>query len=211
MKILTKEQYYQKIKEANGYCLHCQRPLTRTISKLLCQMCLRNSIVNGTEEKSVNIPAIGKSTINYQQYLHRTIFGCNADYRYRGLKQNRIKHSITKEDIQIATNKLNTLLLNTSKQYTATNEQSRNPKRILFYSILYYISYYIENIKDFKSDTHFYMSLYKAIRYIIHNHHYKTSYTKIRGYNQTYHIKDIKRDIPILNQIIKPLLLKIDI
>lgn len=206
MQLITKQEYYQKIREANGYCLLCQRPLKLQFSKIHCATCSKNQRHNGYEDKSVNIPIVGKSTINYQQHLHRAIFRCNADYRYRGTKEERIITTLTQEQISIATNKLDILLLRTCKQYQLTQEQNRNPKRILYYTILYYIAYYILNLKDFKTDNHFYLSMYKAIRYIVHNHHYKSSHIKLMGYNEQYNYQDVRRDIPVINSIISPLL-----
>lgn len=210
MQLIKKQQYYQDIKEAGGYCLHCQRPLLTQFSRVLCTHCNRDYFINASEDKSINIQEVGLITINYQQHLHRSLFGCNADYRYRGLKQDRITNNLTKEEIDNATNKLS-IFLEQIPQYKAIPQPKKNPKRILYYAILYYISYFIESSPLYKTDNHFYLSMYKTLLYIIHKQHYKSTHIKLISEHKQMTFKKVNKHIPQITSIVSPLLLKFNI
>lgn len=211
---LTKEQYIQLRQLSNGYCKLCQKPL-KMKKDIYCNKCSRIEKRRGYEEGTVKLEQVGLSTINYQQHLHRALFNCNADYRYRGLKQNRIKNHITKEDINTATNKLELLLNKYIPHYSLLEPTNKNPKRYLYYTILYFIDYYIINNKQFKTDIHFFASLKRTLFHIAHNHIRKQSFKNQEQipykneFNQPlYKLKQFAKDI---QPIISPLLMKFDI
>jgi hypothetical protein len=154
------------MKQSNGYCISCQKPLT--YKHYLCTNCKRSLVNTGLEPKRVSYTDVGLSTINYQQNIHRIYFGCNAPYQYRGLKENRIKTNIQQSTIDKATHTLHNSLLNIEecniKQLYKEIQSYRNCQRRLLYGItLYAISYYIEECKLFKHKAHYQASIVKQL------------------------------------------------
>lgn len=169
----------QYMKMANGYCLECQKPLN--YKHYLCQNCITQLKLNGLEVKRVGYKEVGLSTINYQQYLHRLFFGCNAPYIYRGNKEERIKTNIKKETINKACDILHNYLLHSSdnqmKILYKDIQDLRNTQRRLLYSItLYAISYYIEENKSFKHKAHYQASIVKQLDNDIKRMFIRTNY-----------------------------------
>jgi len=169
-------KYNQDIKVANGYCLNCNKPLT--YKAIYCTNCTHKLFDKGLEDSRVTIGMAGRNAINYQQSLHRSIFGCNAHIDYRGLKENRIYTRVSKEAMHIATTKLRRTLLSKSYVYLGkrrqVNKYSRElyeqildvrnlDKRIIYNILLFYISYHIENNHEFKSFVHFQVSMLHRI------------------------------------------------
>lgn len=155
--------HHQNIKEANGYCLHCQKPLQWT-KHYLCINCQRQLKVNGSEHRRVSYKTIGELTINYQQSIHRRFFGCNAPYKYRGEAKNRVRTNIKKQTIEESANKLNNSLLSLQDCelktiYTKIQNLRNTQNRLLYAITLYSIAYYILESKEFKHKAHFQASI----------------------------------------------------
>lgn len=168
---------YRKL--ANGYCLECQKPLN--YKHYLCQNCITQLKLNGLEYRRVGYKRVGESTINYQQYLHRKFFKCNAPLQYRGEKENRLKTNIKQETINKATDILHNYLLNSSDTelsniYKEIQHLRNTDRRLLYGILLYGISYYIVEIKDFKHKAHFQASIVKQLDNDIKRMFIRTNY-----------------------------------
>ena len=161
-----KKIHNKAMKESNGYCIECQKPVT--FKHYLCNVCIRNLKLTGLEQTRVGYKQVGLETINYQQYLHRAYFKCNAPYEYRGIYEDRLRTSITQEHINTATNILHNSLLNLPdcqlKTLYIKIQDMRNCQRRLLYGItLYGLAYYILESKSFKHKTHYQASIVKQL------------------------------------------------
>ena len=160
--------YRRLLKEANGYCLNCNRVLSYS-RHYLCSRCIVQLKTKGLEDKRVSFRSVGLNTINYQQRLHRVFFGCNAPLAYRGNKEDRIVTSLSQETINKACAILHNYLLNTTtikrqKDIYLLIKDSRNTLRRILYSLsLYAISYHILNNKDFRSESHYLSSINRQL------------------------------------------------
>lgn len=151
-----------------GYCLECRKPNHKE-RHYLCPTCLSHLKLSGLEQKRVKFKDVGANTINYQQYLHRTFFGCNVGVDYRGKREDRIKSKVPQEDINKACKVLEKYFLYKTdlvqqKELYMEVKDLRNTLRRLLYSItLYAISYFILNYKEFKSLAHFQASIVRQL------------------------------------------------
>lgn len=132
-------------------------------------------LIDGLENHRVRFGYVGKSVVNYQQYLHRAFFGCNAPSEYRGEKDNRIKIDIEDRIIDAADKKMYRLMTQKRfhylhKYYNRTgshpemlkkisNMKNNIARRLVYNTTLYFISYYLENDTAFRSDAHFNSSM----------------------------------------------------
>jgi hypothetical protein len=168
-------------------------------------MCSKKLLISGLEPQRVKIGEVGSSTINYQQYLHRLFFGCNVLYKYRGLREDRIKTTITVADVALAEKKLNKMLLSNTFVYKQNHiDKSGNhvylyneiidvrnvTKRLLYNILLYYISYYIIENQSFRSDAHFNSSMIYNLHTNIENIYIRTKNKKLP------YQKSVKYNIP---------------
>ncbi len=211
-------KYKEYIRMANGYCLACNRP---TI-KEYCPMCIKDLVTRGLEARRVTFGEVGRTCINYQQYLHTSFFKCNVLYKYRGIKEDRIKAKVSEQTLITATMDIRNLLSCKSYVYLEKRYSKRTTvvhkyheirdtrnfdRRILYNITLFYICYHIEN-KLFKTEAHFYASLIYHI----------DSYIKETNYKLTK-IKQDKREVEInkyylyyiqeLNKLITPVMKEI--
>jgi hypothetical protein len=206
----------QYLKLANGYCLECQKPLI--YKHYLCTNCINQLKVNGLEHRRVSYKTVGLSTINYQQHLHRKFFKCNAPYQYRGLKENRIKTNIKEETIDKSCDILHNYLLSSLDNQIPILYKDihhlRNTQRRLLYSILLYgISYYILEIKDFKHKAHYQASIVKMLDNDIKRMWIRTNYKETEKIlkRSVYHrtLTQNKEIYTAISKAIAPLLLEV--
>lgn len=177
------QQYNQQVQTCQKHCLNCNRPLI--IKHNLCQFCHIKLLETGLEYKRITSGQVGRHTINYQQYLHTSFFGCNVHYNYRGIKEDRIKAKAKRETIELASRGISNLFSRSHYTYLGKTypiqsdiqikfkEISDVPnlsKRLLYQATLYYISYHIKN-ELFKTEAHFYASLYHNLLSTIRNRH----------------------------------------
>ena len=174
--------------QSAGYCLNCNKP--QTASFTYCSTCNTELIRSGLERKRVRIGQVGRDTVNYQQYLHRIFFDCNAPVAYRGIKEDRIKVRIPKDTIERATLQLHNLLRDNSYTYNDKKINKRNyphtklyntisdikniPKRLLYNIVLYHLSYYHNDNPEFISMAHFQSSMIQNLLINIENIHLRT-------------------------------------
>lgn len=180
--------YKEVKKQADGYCKNCLKPINM---RLYCSTCFRHILTNGLEGYRIKLGSVGKDTTNYQQHLHRLFFKCNAPVKYRGLKENRIKHKIEPSKVQIAEDKFRSLMLKTDYVYNNRGYSKENihmtlfretngcvanyNRRLLYYICLYYISYYLNNNKSFKTLAHFQASMLQNLHINIENTYLRTT------------------------------------
>lgn len=148
-------------KSKDEYCLNCYRPMTY-LKYIYCSSCQSLLMTKGLEPSRVKIGSIYENTIDYQQYIYRSIFKINAPLKARGIKENRIPFRIPDNIVNKSIYKLRQLILsqdNTHKQLYLQIEDTKVLKHILYRIILTYISYHKLNNHDFKSEAHFYASL----------------------------------------------------
>jgi len=165
---------------SNGYCLSCNKPIIRTSP--YCVSCFRELLINFQEKTYVRTTDIAIRTINYQQYLNRAICNCNAPYKYRGKKEDRIIIKDKNKVCAKAAKSLNLLLkeieyIYDKKEYSLQRKQQIHiyaynkikeklphiHNRILLNIILQYIIHFIEPNTPYKSDNHFYISMIQSI------------------------------------------------
>ena len=184
-------KYNELLKQLDGYCKSCARPIT--FRTPYCSGCSKRLMIDGLEKHRVRFGSVGKMTVNYQQYLHRSFFGCNAPSEYRGKKEDRIKIKIDDRLINIAENKIYRLMTQRSfvylgKDYYRTGshrkllkeicEMKNNiAKRLVYNTTLYFIAYYLENNKAFMSDAHFNASMIYSLHTNI-----ERNYIRLTGY-----------------------------
>lgn len=222
-------KYAQDLLVANGYCLNCNAPLR--IRHTLCGKCMKTGLFyDGFEDSRVKIGSVGRDTINYQQYLHRSIFDCNVHFKYRGTKEERIKARVSKKAMNKATIRLNTAL--SSVKYTYNEVQYHNNKhnrkiynsvkdvrniqeRLIYNVLLYYIAYHIDNNIQFKSFVHFQVSMMHNLLINVENTHIRIhrpenfKYFNQRRKNNTakywyWLFKEIDSIVnPLMNEIIE--------
>ena len=129
---------------------------------------------DGLEKHRVRLGSVGEDTKNYQQYLHRIFFGCNAPVKYRANINERVKVKLDKNIVAYASHKLHSVLYDArfrylekdyianryfNNKYRAIFTARNSAVRLLYNMVLYYISYYINENNEFKSDAHFYSSM----------------------------------------------------
>lgn len=166
------KQYNIDLKIANKHCLVCNKPLVKHY--LYCGRCNKELLQNGLEGSRVKFGTVGRSTIPYQQYLHRSIFGCNVNLAYRGLKEERKKARITTKSMELAEIKLHKILscntftyrdkVHTNNKhnkeiYLAIQDTRNLRKRLIYNTLLYYIAYHIDDNQEFKTFVHFQTSM----------------------------------------------------
>lgn len=170
-----KKNHAKYIEDTQKYYKYCPNCLQNTqSSKLYCSSCSQRLLIDGLEKHRIRLGSVGKDTVNYQQYMHRIFFGCNAPSEYRGLINNRIKVKIDKQVINNSVSMLHKLLYAKrftyiGKEYIANQYYNNKYRmictdknitdRLLYNLVLYYISYYINQAKHFKSDAHFFGSM----------------------------------------------------
>lgn len=185
---------WQQLKEANGYCLNCNKPVNA--AHIYCSSCNNNKLfVDGLEKTRVRIGDVGQDTINYQQYLHRSIFGCNVLAKYRGEVKDRIKAKVKQETLRLSTMRLKRVLSATSFDWLGKNYKTepykvniynqikhvRNiDKRLVYNILLYYISYHLNNNSQFKTFIHFQTSMMQNIFINIENTHYRVNKPELK-------------------------------
>lgn len=153
-------------KLSNGYCINCNRPI-HTSKIMYCMSCNRLLYLSGLERFRVRIGEVGKVCIPYQQNLHRKFFGYNAQVKYRGVKEERIKNNLNQDDINKMITKLNYALKSGVNDYLYkpyTLLEPNRQRRVLYNIFLYYIAYHIYNHNNFMSEAHFYASMCNQIR-----------------------------------------------
>ena len=185
---------WEQVKEANGYCLNCNKPLN--IAVVYCSNCnTKRLFTDGLEKTRVRIGDVGQNTINYQQYLHRSFFGCNVLSKYRGIKEDRIKAKVKPETLRKATIRLRRVLSAKSFDWLGKNwktepykvsvyNQIKNvrniDKRLIYNILLYYISYHLNNNSQFKTYIHFQTSMMQNIFINIENTHYRVNKPELK-------------------------------
>ena len=222
-----KENYHlfnQQRKEANGYCLNCNRPIPGKF--VYCGACnTRKLMIDGLEGTRVRIGMVGRDTINYQQYLHRSIFKCNVHIDYRGNKQDRVKARVSDEAMKVATTRLHRVLSCNKYTYNEkeylNNQHNRNnyisiqdtrniDKRLIYNILLYYISYHINNNHDFKTEIHFQTSMMQNLLINI-----ETTYIRLNQEVDTFNFQHMRKTnrntywywlYEEINSIIQPLM-----
>jgi hypothetical protein len=201
---------------ANGFCLECQKPLP--YKHYLCVSCINQLKLNGLEQKRVGYKTVGKATINYQQYLHRKFFNCNAPMQYRGEKVNRLNTNIKEETINKSCDMIHNYLLNsldTQMTYLYKDIQDlRNTQRRLLYSVtLYAISYYIIELKDYKHKAHYQASIVKMLDNDIKRMWIRTNYNKPNKltFDSVYHrtLTQNKEIYTAIAKAVAPLMLEV--
>jgi len=209
--------HVQYMKLSNGYCLECQRPISK--HHYLCSNCRTHLKMNGLEYKRVGYKEVGLLTINYQQSIHRKLFKCNAPYLYRGLKENRVKTRIKEETILAAVEKIDIYLSNqiedekTKGLYLQIRGERNAQRRIMYSLILYCIAYYVLDAKEFKHKSHFQASLVKQLDNEIKRIYIKKYFSQndfLKGTKLYY--RNLSTNKIIFNSIldiIKPILLEI--
>ena len=203
-------RYNEDIKKFDGYCRLCSKPIK--YKHLYCPRCIKKLKKSGQEENRVTIGVVGRSTIPYQQYLHRSFFGCNVHIDYRGAKEERLTARVSKELVISQSKRLDALLMkhnNEHKQHYIQIRDIRNISRRLLYNItLYYIAYHIDGSKDFKSYVHFQASMMQNLLINIEN-------TVIRTNKETFVFHRARGNYPLryyydlfsqINKIVTPIL-----
>ena len=204
---ITRQEYFNYIKLANGHCLECEKPVNRRA--YLCAKCSLRLAGTGLS-KRVYFTKISEITINYIQHLHRTFFKCNAPYKHRGLKEQRIKNHIKQETIDELCRKLDIELQNPKlgripELYNQIKNTPNLLRRLLYNMTLYGIAYYIYNHKSFENEAVYQASQTRMLENQIkrtfirlnQNKEGDYSYIKRKGYN------NLTRQRIILN-IIEP-------
>lgn len=152
---ITRQQRLDYCKLANGYCIECEKPIKKNY--YICPRCSIALAGSGLTRR-VYFKKVSDITINYIQHLHRTFFGCNAPYKYRGLKENRIRNNIKQETINELCKKLHIELQNTKlgklpEFYNQVKDTPNILRRLLYNMVLYGIAYYIYNDKSFDNEA----------------------------------------------------------
>lgn len=153
--------------QSNHLCLECNKPLK--YRHYLCTSCIKKLRLSGLEVNRVGYKQVGLSTVNYQQYLHRSMFNCNAPFEYRGLRLNRIVSKVSQSTIDKSCKLLENYFLYQTKVtqqqdlYLAVKDYRNTNRRLLYSITLYAISYFILNNKDFKSFCHFQASICRQL------------------------------------------------
>lgn len=215
-------KYNRDIKIANGYCLNCNKPLNNRV--VYCSGCTKKLLTKGLEDKRVKLGEVGRNTINYQQYLHRSFFDCNVHIDYRGEKNDRIKARVSKSKLKSASIKLDKMLLAKDFRYNGKTYKRndynidmyksimhvRNIKERLIYNILlYYISYHIENNHSFKTFVHFQTSMIQNLLINIENTSVRVNKANVKFSNQKRNRNNSKFYywfFTEIDKIIKPLM-----
>lgn len=162
---ITRQERKDLLKQSNGYCFECQKPIKTT--HILCFKCTKSIKVTGLSNFKISVGDVGKRTINYQQYLHRTFFGCNANYKYRGNKEDRVRTKIKKNHIQELLPRIDKLLDTYFKELYSKSNQIKNIKeRVLYELTLYHIDYYILK-SNYDSELHFKSTIIRRIQAIL--------------------------------------------
>lgn len=168
------------------YCINCNKPMT-TKAHIYCSSCHSLLMNKGLELERVKIGTIYKDTINYQQYLYRSIFKCNAPLQARGLKENRIKCKVKQDILDKTLARIHNLIVsqdNRHKTIYLSLDYPRLLNHILYRVMLFHISYYVNNNPIFKSEAHFYASLVSIY------------YTTI----ERFYIRRTKTTLPMIHQ-----------
>ena len=146
-------------------------------------------MTSGLEPSRVRIGSVYKDCINYQQYLYRSIFGCNVTTKARGIKEHRVKFKVHKDILDKLIYKIINLINsqnNRHKELFNKLDTRQIAKHILFRTILYYISYYTNNNKQFCSEAHFYAS-------VVHTYYTTIERFYIRKYGKVSRIDLTRR------------------
>jgi len=209
------EQHTKYRQLAQGLCLNCNKPLGNSRA-YLCNRCYEKLLVLGLEPNFVSFGHVGQTTINYQQHLHRRLFGCNVGYIYRGLAEDRLRCDFIKDStIETACAKLRQYLSKDrlhSKRYHEIKNIKNFEKRILFTQLLYAIAYYIEDDKAFKSKVHYqatvihrvYVDVMRLCKRIKCNTHGAKGYFK-----ELRNTKQMIDEWHMINKIVTPLLVEV--
>jgi len=209
---LSKHRHYVKLSQ--GLCLSCNKPAVST--QYLCGDCFYQLRVNGLEQEYITFTDVGLSVINYQQFLHKKFFHCNAYIAHRGIATNRIKcTNIKEETILKSINRLHNYLI-ASKihqiQYKEVQYLRNFTRRLIFNQLLYSISYNIVNFNQFKSLAHYQTTIVRKLYNDI-NRAYRRTGGDI-GVVQPYHkvnrlISNILTEYNMLVSCVTPLLVEL--
>ncbi len=216
------KSYKHMVSINTGHCDNCNKPIYAKL--LYCSACMYILKANGLEQDRVKIGAVGRDTVNYQQYLHTKFFGCNAPVAYRGLRENRLPNHIQELTIKKAIIKLNKLL--SSETYRYHNKKYTYPprhrdiysqiitvrnitRRLLYNILLYHISFHITNNKEFRTTMHFQASMFQNIFINMENTHVRVNKGNImyaQKERKQYRTKFYYHILENVNKIIQPLL-----
>jgi len=209
--------YIIQLQTCQRHCLNCNRPLV--IKHNLCKKCHIKLLETGLEQKRITSGEVGRQTIPYQQYLHTSFFNCNVHYNYRGIKEDRIKARVKKQTLNTATTKIRNLLSRDTYTYQNKTYDIRTDiqhkfieltgtpnlcKRLLYQVTLYYICYHINN-KLFKSEAHFYASVYHNLLSTVRSRHCRITREK-KSMKKLEKSKHYYYTILELNKILTPVL-----
>jgi len=200
-------KYNHDLKVANGYCLNCNKPLKW--KHIYCENCgSRKMFSDGLEGSRVTLGLVGHNVINYQQYLHRSIFDCNALDKYRGVKEDRIKAKVSKKAMNTATIRLRRALScskfvylgkthynnkHNVKIYNQVKDVRNIDKRLVYNIAMYYISYHIENNPQFKTFIHFQTSMLNNLLINVENTHLRVNKPTDLLYSYSYRKNNIAK------------------
>lgn len=197
------KRYKDIVKTYDGYCYDCQKPMKRYFN-IRCTNCNWKLIWNGNPNNIVTFGQVGKSVINYQHYLHRSMFNkAHIQIEYRGLKEDRVKYKLSPETLLVTTNKLDKYIISLNNEFSELYLDCKKlnnymPNRILYNIILYYTSYYVENSSIWESEAQFMASVISNIHNTIYRRYmqlykkkgldYSINY-KRKSYGVRYHYK----------------------
>lgn len=216
----SKKEYKQLLKEANGYCRYCNRPSLN----LVCSKCKTKILYGSLDANRISLGVVFKHTINFQQTINRQIIGCNAPYKYRGLKEDRYTFNIPNELVDKCANQLDELF--TATNYVMYNKRRKAkpqpikrykvckhfrpklPYRILINIILFHLAR-LTNKDLFYDDDNFngslFVSIYQTMNIIMRQHQvYNTEGTMYRVITYTY--KEATYKINNINKIVEPIM-----
>ena len=183
------KRYKEIVKTYDGYCYDCQKPMKRYFN-IRCDMCNWRLIYRGGERNPVTFGQVGESVVNYQQYLHRSMFGINAAYKYRGKKEDRIDYRLDSSVMDVVSVKIDKYILGVKNDYTdlylkCKDKNSNMPTRILYNLILYYTSYYVENSHIWQSEASFMSAVTNVFHHTIYRR-YMQLYREVPDYSMRY-------------------------
>lgn len=215
----TKEEHIKLLKESNGYCLICQKPVSRRYH--LCLQHCHSLYHEGLERKRVKIQEIKPKIKEYTYYLYYKIVGHQIDYKEREPVENRTKNRLTKQDIQEAIARLSSLKL--PERYKTVHIDNQEDKlylkKILLHLTYFYIAYYTKNSRIFKTEAHFNATVSNFVFTVISRNYFKR--INLKGleniankaeFRRKYTYPRAKELISIFSQIdniLKQILLKI--
>lgn len=161
-----------------NYCHECNRPLKSYYYH--CTTCTKKMKTTGHEPHRVKLGDVGRSTIAYQQSLHRQFFGCNAPVQYRGNVEDRIYIKIEKKNLEVQIAKLNRYLYTMNNKhgwlYRKIEHIPNISKRLIYNSVLFYLHYiYNKENQLFNTHLHLRSSLVMMVLISIENTYLRTN------------------------------------